>query len=260
MNPDPEVVWPTLEQARKALEKGEGREVKVAIIDSGVEASHPDLGGLELADDVAISCDGMKINFEPGNGEDAYGHGTAVAGVLLDEAPGVTLGSFRALDAQNNSRNFVIAEAVDLAISKGYQIINCSFGCRGQPKYVMEYKEWVDEAYLHGVQVVAACSNLESGIREWPAYFPSVYGVKAIDCSSDYFEYRPGKMISFHARGERVTVPWLGGSTKVETGSSFAAPRISGKIAKLLSVFPNIEPGAIKPLLANLAFRAPAVG
>ena len=117
----------------------------------------------------------------------------------------------------------------------------------------MEYKEWVDIAYLNGVQVVAACSNLESGIREWPAYFPSVFGVRAIDCAENEFYHQPGGMISFLAKGERVRVPWLNGSTKIETGSSFAAPRVSGKIARLLSVFPNIDSAVIKPLLSRLA-------
>lgn len=253
MKIDRDMVWPSLDQAQKALKHGQGEEVKVAIIDSGVETSHPMLAGMDLADDVEISCDGMNINFEEGKGIDVYGHGTAVTGVLLDEAPKVTVGSFRALDPQNKSRSFVIAEAVHLAISRGYKIINCSFGCRGQPKYVMEYKEWVDLAYLNGVQVVAACSNLESGIREWPAYFPSVFGVRAIKCDPEELFYQPGRMISFTALGERVEVPWLGGGTKIETGSSFAAPRVSGKIARLLSVFPNICPAAIKPLMANLA-------
>jgi len=253
MKPNPDIIWPTLDQAREALASGEGKGVKVAIIDSGIEKRHPMLKGMKLVDDEVLACDGMNINFEKGDGRDVYGHGTAVAGVLFDEAPKTTVGSFTALDTQNRSRGFVIAEAVHLAIARGYQVINCSFGCRGAPKYVMEYKEWVDLAYLNGVQVVAACSNLEAGIREWPAYFPSVFGVRGIDCPPDEMYHHPGRMISFLAQGDRVRVPWLGGSTKVETGSSFAAPRISGKIARLLSVFPNISPGAIKPLLASLA-------
>ncbi len=253
MSAKPDTRWPTLDEARQALATGTGEGVKVAIIDSGVEAAHPALAGLELADDVVVSCDGMNIVFEEGNGTDAYGHGTAVTSVLLDEAPGVQVGSFRALDTQNRSRGFVIAEAVYLAISKGYHIINCSFGCRGLPKYVMEYKEWVDLAYLNGVQIVAACSNLESGIREWPAYFPSVHGVRAIDCDPDELFFQPGRMISFMAKGERIKVPWINGTSKVETGSSFAAPRVAGKIARILSQYPELEPAAIKPLLANIA-------
>ena len=255
MKADPDTRWPGLEQAREAISTGDGSGVKVAIIDSGIESDHPLLQGVDLADDIVISCDGMRIHFDEGNGVDAYGHGTAVASILHDEAEKVTMGSFRALDTQNRSRGFVISEAVYLAISKGYQVINCSFGCRGLPKYVMEYKDWVDEAYVNGVQIVAACSNLGAGIREWPSFFPSVFGVHGIDCESSEFFHQDGRMISFMAKGNRIKVPWMNGSTKIETGSSFAAPRISGKIARLLSVFPNMDTAAIKPLLANVAQR-----
>lgn len=225
----------------------------MAVIDSGVDTSHPALNGIALEDDLAISCDGVNLRIEENDGTDVYGHGTAVASLLLGEAPAIRLGSFRALDSSNHARSFVIAECVNQAISRGYQVINCSFGCRGLSRYVMDYKEWVDQAYLAGVQIVAACSNVDSGIREWPAYFPSVISVRGIDCEADRFFSRQGRMVSFLARGERVEVPWLNGETKMETGSSYAAPLIAAKIARLLEAFPGIEPALIKPMLAVLA-------
>ena len=248
-------IWPDWNTARQALCDGDGSGIKVAIIDSGIDVTHPALHGLNLEDDVIVSCDGINLQIAEGNGCDVYGHGTAVASLVLKEAPGVTLGSFRALDSSNHARSFVIAECVNQAINRGYHIINCSFGCRGLPRYVMDYKEWVDRAYLEGVQIVAACSNIDVGIREWPAYFPSVIGVRGIDCPPDAFFFRPDRMVSFLACGERVEVPWLNGATKVETGSSYAAPLIAGKIARLLSRIPGIDPAAIKPLLSVLADR-----
>lgn len=248
--------WPDLQKASQALKTGNGAGVKVAIIDSGVDLSHSVLSGSKLEDDIAVSCDGVNIKIEENAGDDLYGHGTAVTSLLLKEATGVQIGSFRALDSRNHARNFVIAECVNQAIARGYQVINCSFGCRGQARYVMEYKEWIDRAYLKGVQVVAACSNVDAGSREWPAYFPSVLSVKGIDCEEGDFFSRAGEMVSFMARGERVIVPWLDGKTKVETGSSYAAPVIAGKIAKLISAFPEIEPSLIKPMLQRLAKQA----
>lgn len=246
-------IWPAVEQAVEALRISDGTGIKVAIIDSGVEVTHPALEGIQLADDISVSCDGVNLKIEEGVGSDVYGHGTAVASLVLKEAPGVTLGSFRALDSSNHARSFVIAECVNQAMARGYQIINCSFGCRGLPRYVMDYKEWVDRAYLQGVQIVAACSNVGAGIREWPAYFPSVLSVRGIDCAEDEFFFRSGRMVSFLAQGERVEVPWLNGGTKIETGSSFAAPLIAGKIAKLMAGIPGISPASIKPLLSMLA-------
>lgn len=245
--------WPDLAAAREALRTGTGSGVKVALIDSGVDISHPALNGLALTDDIAVSCDGVNLKIEENDSVDVYGHGTAVASLLLGEAPGIQLGSFRALDSSNHARSFVIAECVNQAISRGYQVINCSFGCRGLPRYVMDYKEWVDQAYLSGVQIVAACSNIDAGIREWPAYFPSVISVRGIDCDRSEFFSRKGRMVSFLARGERVEVPWLNGETKTETGSSYAAPLITGKIARLLEAFPDTEPSLIKPMLTVLA-------
>lgn len=247
------ITWPDLELARHALDDGDGAGVKVAIVDSGIDLLHPALAGLELADEVTVSCDGVNLRIEEGTGGDVYGHGTAVASLLRRAAPGVALGSFRALDSSNQSRSFVIAECVNQAIERGYHIVNCSFGCRGLPRYVMDYKEWVDRAYLEGVQIVAACSNIDEGIREWPAYFPSVFGVRGIDCDPARFFHSRRRMVSFLACGERVEVPWLDGGTKIETGSSFAAPLIAGRIARLLSAFPGLNPAAVKPLLAELA-------
>ncbi len=245
--------WPDQETTRAALQNGDGEGVKVAIIDSGIDTGHPALKGLSLEDDIAVSCDRINIRVEEGGGRDVYGHGTAVASILLKEAPCVKIGSFRALDSSNHSRNFIIAECVNQAISRGYQIINCSFGCRGLPRYVMDYKEWVDTAYLAGIQIVAACSNVDAGIREWPAYFPSVISVRSANCGDSEFFHREGRMVSFLARGERVEVPWIDGKTKIETGSSFAAPVVTGKIARILSQLPNLNPALIKPLLARLA-------
>lgn len=253
MEAESSIIWPDLKAARDALECGDGEGVKVAIIDSGIDVGHPELSGLILEDDVSVSCDGINLRIFEGVGGDVYGHGTAVASLVRREAPGVMIGSFRALDSSNHARSFVIAECVNQAINRGYQVINCSFGCRGLPRYLMEYKEWVDRAYLAGIQVVAASSNIDVGIREWPAYFPSVISVRGIDCPSDEFYFSPGRMVSFCASGERVEVPWLKGERKVETGSSYAAPLIAGKIAKLISSFPGISPWSIKPLLSVLA-------
>lgn len=253
MQADSDPRWPDLAAAAEALRTGDGRGVKVAVIDSGVDPAHPALRGMTLEDDLAISCDGVNLRIEENRGTDVYGHGTAVASLLSREAPGAIIGSFRALDSTNHARSFVISECVSQAIARGYEVINCSFGCRGLARYVMDYKEWVDQAYLAGVQVVAACSNVNSAIREWPAYFPSVISVQGIDCGHDELFTKRGEMVSFFARGERVEVPWLNGETKTETGSSYAAPLVAGRIARLIAAFPEMDPALIKPLLSTLA-------
>ncbi len=248
-----EKAWISPAEARSGMLEGTGLGVRIALIDSGVEVGHPGLNGLELADDIAVNAVGLGLEVDSGGGHDVFGHGTAVAGILHEVAPEAEIGSFRALDAQNHSRSFVIAECARLAMERGYHIINCSFGCKGHPKFIMEFKKWVDQAHLDGVHVVAACSNRDFSIPEWPAYFTSVIGVNMAATDDDFFFYRPGAMVEFAARGERLRVPWRGGSWKVETGSSFAAPRVAAHLARMLSTNPGIPPLLVKPLLHAIA-------
>ena len=86
-----------LDEARRALEKGTGKGVRIAVIDSGIEIDHPALQGIKLLDDLHIVDAGVQIEVRPGDGTDIYGHATAVAGVIRRIAPDAELGSFRVL-------------------------------------------------------------------------------------------------------------------------------------------------------------------
>jgi subtilisin len=245
--------WITPEEACTAIREGRGRGVKIAILDSGVEASHPALNGLELIDDIAVVEDGMKLKVMPGGGRDLFGHGTAVAGIIRQTAPEAEIGSIRVLGESLAARTAIILEGARQAIERGYHILNCSLGC-GVPEHVLKYKSWVDEAYLKGVHVVAACNNQDSARPEWPGFFTSVLTVNMArtDQSSELF-YKAGHLVEFAARGVDVEVPWSGGGMKKVTGSSFAAPRVSGMLACLLSQVPEITPLQAKALFHRLA-------
>jgi len=72
--------WITPDEARAALQTGTGRGIKIAILDSGVELSHPALEHLRLLDDLALQAGENNVAVRaPGWGTDGYGHGTAVA-------------------------------------------------------------------------------------------------------------------------------------------------------------------------------------
>src|SRR6476660_6491156 len=157
----------SIRKVRAAIKSGTGKGIKIAIIDSGVETSHPDLAGIELADDLVVLNDGMNLKVVPGEGRDVYGHGTAIASVIRRVAPECTLGSFRVLNENLGGRHLQIREGVRLAMDAGYHVLNCSFGCRGEVHTIMQYKEWIDEAYLKGIHVVAACNNFDFTVPEW---------------------------------------------------------------------------------------------
>jgi subtilisin len=245
--------WITPEDAIEAIQRGSGRGVKIAVLDSGIEASHPALNGLQLLDDIAVVEDGMRLTVVPGEGRDLFGHGTAVAGIIRAAAPEAEIGSIRVLGESLAARTAIILEGARQAIERGYHILNCSLGC-GVPEHVLKYKAWVDQAYLRGVHVVAACNNHDASRPEWPGFFTSVLTVNMArtDHSGDLF-YKPGHLVEFAACGVDVEVPWCGGETKKVTGSSFAAPRVTGMVARLLSEVPNITPMQAKALFHRLA-------
>ena len=243
----------SLEAARDALTHGTGRGIKVAVIDSGVERTHEALDGMELADDIAVVNDTLQLRVIDGNGTDAYGHGTAIAEIIRRIAPEVSIGSFRVLDAALASRTAIIQEGVRQALDRGYHVLNCSFGCRGEARYVMSYKEWVDESYLKGRHVVAACNNFDFSVPEWPGHFPTVITVNMARTRGHQFFYSPTQLAEFAAAGENIDVAWAGGSRKCVTGSSYAAPVMSGLLARLLSVHPSLRPLEAKALLHRLA-------
>jgi subtilisin family serine protease len=243
----------SLEEARDALAHGTGTGVKIAVIDSGIEVAHPDLSGLSLADDVAFERDELQLRMVPGDGRDVFGHGTAIASILRTVAPDVTIGSFRVLDGQLASRTAVIQEGVRQAIDRGYHILNCSFGCRGEAQYLMPYKEWVDEAYLKGIHTVAACNNFDFSVREWPGHFPTVITVNMARTTGLTFYYARGNLVEFAAAGESVEVAWMDAARKNVTGSSYAAPVVAGLLARLLSCHPALPPLEAKALMHRIA-------
>jgi subtilisin family serine protease len=242
-----------LEEARKALTNGTGKGVRIAVLDSGIEIDHPELVNLKLIDDLHVVDSGIQIEVKSGDGTDIFGHGTAIAGVIRRIAPDAEIGSIRVLGESLASRTVIIREGIRQAIDRGYRILNCSFGCR-VPEHIFQYKEWIDEAYLKGIHIVSACNNLDFRQPEWPGYFPSVITVNMAELDDeDTFFYKSGHLVEFLARGVNVTLPWNHHLTREVTGSSFAAPVLTGLLARLISVFPNLPPLEAKALLHRLA-------
>jgi subtilisin family serine protease len=245
--------WPTLEEAASFLREGTGRGVKIGVLDSGVEFAHPRLRGLKVADDWAIIEDGLQISAIPGQGNDVFGHGTAIADIIHQVAPEAEVGSFRVLGEGLRSRSLIIREGVRHAMDRGCHILNCSFGC-GREDHVLLYKDWIDEAYVKGRHIVAACNNEDFAKREWPGHFPSVIAVSHANCQKpDALFRRTGQLVEFAARGQEVEVAWRGGGVKNVTGSSFAAPHVAGLLARMISCCPEMSPLQAKALLLKVA-------
>jgi subtilisin family serine protease len=248
--------WILPEDVRDALRAGTGRGVRVAILDSGVDATHPALASLTVRESwgVVVTEDGTKL--VPDRAGDAFGHGTAVAHVIHEVAPEAEIGSFKVLDVGEGGGSGTAAAleaAVTEAIARGYHLVNCSFGTPARPVVFRHFKQWIDAAYLRDVHVVTACNNADYARPEWPAHFPSVIAVNMGRIEGDAFHFRPGHLVEFFARGEKVRVPWLRHEWKTVTGSSYAAPRVAGLVARLLSVHPGLSAPLVKAALRHVA-------
>lgn len=242
-----------LSEVRAALATADGRGVRIAVLDSGIETTHPDLGGLQLADDTAFEIDGHFLRAAANTDGDVMGHGTAIASIIRSLAPAAEIGSFRVLDGGLKSRSSIVWEAARHAIERGYHILNCSFGSPGDVRFVMPYKEWIDLAYLRNVHVVASCNNHDASVREWPGWFPTVVTVNFASLPPNEWLRRKGSLVEFSAHGHDVRVPWKGGGYRVVSGSSYAAPRLTAWLARLISVYPDLRVEEAKALLRRLA-------
>jgi hypothetical protein len=229
---------------------GDGSGVKIAIIDSGIEVAHPSLNGLELLDDLALTLNEAVIyETAPGNGIDVFGHGTAMAGIIRDAAPAVKLGSFRVLDENLATKYVIVGEMVRSAIERAYDILFCGFGSSDSDVAYRRFKAWNNEAFLNEIHVVTGCNNFDCTIEEYPSAFPTVISVNMAKTDLKECFYRPKFSVPFWAQGVDVEVCWKNGTKVRRTGSTFAAARVAGILACLLSKTGRMTPTEARLLL-----------
>lgn len=243
--------WPSLEEASRALREGTGEGVKIAVLDTGIDRNHEVFENLKLVDDLAMTSAGHAVEVE---GDDVYGHGTAIAGVIHQLAPRAGVGSIRVLNHQLSSQIQTIAAGVRAAIDRGYHILHCSFSSGEEQSRALDFKSWIDRAYVEGRHVVAASHHQNRHRPGWPGHFPSVITVGIANTQHrEALFHRSGSLVEFAARGHNVFLAWQGGVYRKLTASSYAAPHVTGLLARLLSAFPDLTPSAAKALLQQLA-------
>ncbi|HEY6013239.1 MAG TPA: S8 family serine peptidase [Candidatus Limnocylindrales bacterium] len=229
--------------------RGEG--VTVAIIDSGVEADHPAIGGrLVRSLRVELGDDGPRV-VEDDDGADLVGHGTACAGIVHAIAPAADLVSIRVLGADNRGAGPSFAAAIEWAIGQGFGVVNLSLSSRSEAM-AERFHELADEAYFANTLLVSAANNVVGA--SYPSLFAAVVSVAAHDAGDpDAWFYNPAPPVEFGAHGLDVDVAWRGGTRIRATGNSFAAPHLAGRAALLRSRYPHASPFEIKALLAATA-------
>jgi subtilisin len=232
-----------------------GRGVKVAIVDSGIDASHPAVGG--IAGGVIVEYDpdaegGARLREEAH--EDLFGHGTACAAIVKRVAPDAEIYSVRVLGERLTGKGVVFAAGLRWAIDSGMHVVNLSLST-GKRDYFGLFHELVDNAYFSNVMLVCAVNNVPG--PTYPSQYSSVFSVAAHDGKDPFsLDYNPSPPVEFGAPGIDVDVAWTEGGYITATGNSFAAPHIAGLVTRILGKHPRLTPFQVKTILHSVADNA----
>ncbi len=226
-----------------------GDKVPVAVIDSGVDANHPELAGA-----VAQTYDTLTAPTAP------HKHGTAIAGLiaahgkLTGAAPGARILAIRAFDgtgASAQGTTFNILKGLDWAAANGARVINMSFA--GPPDPAMHRS--LEAAHKKGIVLVAAAGN--AGPKSpplYPAADPNVIAVTATDAGDKLFEQaNRGRHIAIAAPGAQILVAIPDGGYEVASGTSYSAAEVSGIAALMLDHNGALTPGKVRDILLATA-------
>ncbi|MEV0129689.1 S8 family serine peptidase [Dactylosporangium sp. NPDC050688] len=243
-----------------------GNGVRVAVLDSGVDAAHALLKGRVAAGFDAVTAKGRADS-------DCTGSGTRVAGVIVAQpsaargfsglAPAATILPVRILPDSgyanpDQADPAVLARAITWAATQGAQVI-----CVPVPAYAdsAELRAAVAAALARGIVVVAAAGNLggpgSANPTPYPAAYPGVLGVGAVDANAGRWAgSQHGEYVDLVAPGDGiVSTQRLSGLTEVD-GTGVAAGFVAGTVALVREAHPELGPDAVAARLAATATPA----
>jgi hypothetical protein len=230
-----------------------GAKVLVAVIDSGVDVSHPDLAG-----DIAGTYDAI------GKGLKVDKHGTAIAGAiaahgkLMGAAPAAKILAIRAFSGTSNNDGTTMAIKVGLnwAVAHGARIVNMSFAGPQDPGIAQA----VVDAYARGVVLVAATGNQGA---ESPPLYPAadteVIAVTATDENDRMPDFaNRGNYVAVAAPGTDLMLLGPNATYQMMSGTSFSSAYVSGTVALMLERRPNLTPDGVRQALTASAHHLEA--
>jgi subtilase family protein len=226
-----------------------GMNVTIAVIDSGIDVSHP-----ELANSISDTFDAL------GSKEGAHVHGTGIAGAiaahgrLMGSAPEARIIAIRAFGSAPGgaeSSSYIIIKSLNYAVLHGAQIINMSFA---GPKDML-IERGIAATAARDVLLVAAAGN--AGPKSpplFPAANPNVIAVSGTDSQDRLFTAsNRGVHIALAAPGTDIFLPAPDQKYQMTSGTSFSAAYVSGIAALLLERNPTLKPNEVRAILTATA-------
>jgi minor extracellular protease Epr len=231
-----------------------GKGIKIAVVDSGIDSTHQDL---------SIAGGESFVPYTTSYHDD-NGHGTHVAGIIgalnneigtVGSAYDSSLYAVKVLDSEGFGYLSEIIAGIDWAISNDMDIINLSLGTQTTSTAL---KSIVDRAYQNGIIVVASSGNFGSSETidnvAYPARYESVIAVGAVDTNLRVTDFSSsGKELEVAAPGQSIFSTFVGNTYKKMSGTSMAAPYVTGNLALLKQANPNASVDEIRNILkANI--------
>ena len=228
-----------------------GAGVKLALLDSGVDLSHPMLAGVSI----------KQKNLLGNDWEEGQGHGTALASVMAGTNSGVQgiaprseILSYRVIDKTGKTDSYTVASGIVKAVQDGARVINLSLGAKHGNDVL---KQAVEYARENGVNIIAAVGNDGEGLVNFPAAYDGVIGVSSVGKSgqiSSFSNY--GEGVDIVAPGVGVLAAWELQEMVSFSGTSVSSAIVSASIAAELSKDSTLTSHEVENLLLRYANEA----
>ncbi|GGD71311.1 S8 family peptidase [Paenibacillus nasutitermitis] len=244
---------PTIETEKGwNLTKGSD-QVLVAVLDTGVQAGHPDLKGKTVT--------GINLVSENDAPDDDVGHGTHVAGIIaanVNNGEGVAglswynkLLPVKVLDSSGAGSTYTVAQGIIWATDNGAKVINMSLGNYAEAEFLHDAIKY---AYDHDVVLIAASGNDNTDRPGYPAAYPEVFGVASTDADgsrSSFSNY--GDYIDAAAPGASIASTYPGSQYAALSGTSMACPHVAALAGLIRSINPDLTNIEVMDLMRKSA-------
>lgn len=228
-----------------------GAGITVAVLDTGLDGSHPLLQAHCLSGVSMIAGGGSGQECADGLTNAAVGHGTMVAGIIARIAPNARILPIRVLNGDGLGTAKDVAKGIMYALKSGARVANLSLTSSIRSKAI---DDAMDAAEQGGMSCIVAAGNNGTSETQYPSSRKEVIVVGAVDSNNlkaPFSNYN--RSVSVVAPGVEIRSTYVGGGYATWAGTSFAAPFVAGEAALVLALHPEFLPANTKDVILGSA-------